>query len=241
MENIPYGYCHCGCGQKTKIAKQNTTLYKTREPRLYLVGHANRRQYPEIPNPNGLCLCGCGKETAICKSTDSKRGKFKGKHCRYIIGHTGQLNKGKVRTDVTKGMMSLIARNRSPEIRQKIWDTRKRNGIIKNVGDKVIDSRGYVRIKITETNGKRCDAVWKMEHRVVVEKSIGRLLTSVEAVHHIDGNHSNNSIDNLVILTKREHYLINGIINYINAGDNRLALIIAKTLRLQLPHIFMEQ
>ena len=37
---IPYGYCQCGCGQKTKIAKFNTVNLKAGEPRLYLHGHS---------------------------------------------------------------------------------------------------------------------------------------------------------------------------------------------------------
>lgn len=42
-------------------------------------------------------------------------------------------------------------------------------------------------------------------HRVLVENKIGRLLTKDEEIHHIDGNKDNNEINNLEILTKREH------------------------------------
>jgi len=37
------------------------------------------------------------------------------------------------------------------------------------------------------------------EHRLVMEKHIGRLLTKKEVIHHIDGDVSNNSIDNLML------------------------------------------
>lgn len=46
-----------------------------------------------------------------------------------------------------------------------------------------------------------------LEHRIVVENDIGRLLTKVEVVHHIDGNKKNNDISNLEVMSKSAHYL----------------------------------
>jgi len=43
------------------------------------------------------------------------------------------------------------------------------------------------------------------EHRLVVEQHLGRILTSAEHIHHIDGNKQNNLISNLKIVTKAEH------------------------------------
>ena len=42
-------------------------------------------------------------------------------------------------------------------------------------------------------------------HRIVAEESIGRRLISGEHVHHIDGNRSNNSKENLLVLTSSGH------------------------------------
>jgi hypothetical protein len=38
---IPYGYCHCGCGNKTKISPKTCTSkgWVKGEPRKYLQGH----------------------------------------------------------------------------------------------------------------------------------------------------------------------------------------------------------
>ena len=43
-KNIPYGYCQCGCGQKTNIATQTSHTYGwiNGEPKLFIHGH-NRR------------------------------------------------------------------------------------------------------------------------------------------------------------------------------------------------------
>lgn len=49
------------------------------------------------------------------------------------------------------------------------------------------------------------DGSYKAEHRIVMEKELGRELTSDEIVHHIDENKTNNSIDNLIVLTRAEH------------------------------------
>lgn len=43
------------------------------------------------------------------------------------------------------------------------------------------------------------------EHRFVMEQHIGRKLESWEHVHHIDGNHLNNDINNLQVLSNSEH------------------------------------
>lgn len=42
---IPYGLCHCGCGEKTKISKYNITLigWVAGMPTRYIMGHANRK------------------------------------------------------------------------------------------------------------------------------------------------------------------------------------------------------
>lgn len=46
------------------------------------------------------------------------------------------------------------------------------------------------------------------EHRHVVEQAFGRYLASDEQVHHINGVKDDNRIDNLQVLSEREHRLI---------------------------------
>jgi len=43
-KNVPYGYCHCGCGGKTKIIKwsDKTKGLIRGEPHRYIMGHSSR-------------------------------------------------------------------------------------------------------------------------------------------------------------------------------------------------------
>jgi len=46
-KNIPYGYCHCGCGNKTTLAKETSTragVHKG-EPYRYLPNHYNHKGF----------------------------------------------------------------------------------------------------------------------------------------------------------------------------------------------------
>jgi hypothetical protein len=44
-----------------------------------------------------------------------------------------------------------------------------------------------------------------LQHREVVEASLGRTLESWEIVHHRDGNKLNNAVENLEVVTKSAH------------------------------------
>jgi len=44
-----------------------------------------------------------------------------------------------------------------------------------------------------------------MEHRLVVEKHLGRYLTQDEVVHHINRNPRDNRIENLTVMSKADH------------------------------------
>jgi len=65
-------------------------------------------------------------------------------------------------------------------------------------GGRFIASTGYVSTKC-EGHPRQSEFGYVLEHILVMEKSICRYLTKEEVVHHIDGNKSNNSLDNLML------------------------------------------
>lgn len=94
----------------------------------------------------------------------------------------------------------MTGKKLSPEHRIKVIKTLKYGKGDKSAswnGGRFIDSNGYYRVWV--------DGVYVKEHRLVMEKHLGRRLLKSEHIHHIDGNTLNNNVDNLLIMDRAEH------------------------------------
>lgn len=67
----------------------------------------------------------------------------------------------------------------------------------------LLDPFGYR--KVWEPGHPSAQSGWVKEHRLVVEKSIGRYLKTEEQVHHINRIKTDNRLENLDVCSAREH------------------------------------
>lgn len=82
----------------------------------------------------------------------------------------------------------------------------KKNSSFKN--GKRITSNGYVAILVPPDQKQRKTDNYVLEHRLIMEKKLGRKLLPEEDVHHKDEDRTNNDPDNLELYTRREHGFI---------------------------------
>lgn len=73
-------------------------------------------------------------------------------------------------------------------------------------GGKMDDGQGY--IKILCPSHPNNNQGYVLEHRLIVEKNIGRLLKANEIVHHKNGVRDDNRLENLQLMTIGEHRVL---------------------------------
>lgn len=74
-------------------------------------------------------------------------------------------------------------------------------------GGKRTTAQGYIELKSPNHPHKNKQG-YVPEHRLVVEKALGRFLETTEIIHHIDENPQNNKIENLYLFVRRPDHAI---------------------------------
>ena len=123
---------------------------------------------------------------------DSKRGKLHYWLCKCDCGNMKAISEWSLRKSITKscGCLQKEAVSKSGK---KLFKTGMSH-----------DSSGY----ITLTSMEYGNNTGRRLHRVIMENYLGRKLEISEIVHHINGNKTDNRIENLQLMTRAEHWAL---------------------------------
>ena len=84
--------------------------------------------------------------------------------------------------------------------------TREQNPAFK--GGRKVRPDGYIMILAPDDHPARSNPYpYVLEHRLIMEQHLGRYLTEEEVVHHVDGNPSNNDIENLRLFANQSDHI----------------------------------
>lgn len=206
--------CACGCGASLKPESIEAGA-------TFIYGHQSsvrrgvaRKQWPSarpMPPPR-KCGCGCGQWIEPKHHHRYREPKFIPGHDkatkprkRYknpppeVTARTGYCECGcGQKTNIAT--ITQTARRQYAEYPARYahgHSASRPPGTRRATKGRVIDSRGYVLIKAPSDHPRATKAGYILEHRLVLERTLGRYLERHETVHHINDDKQNNQPENL--------------------------------------------
>lgn len=136
-----------------------------------------------------------------------------------MMGNTNGLGKKRPLSAIRATADALRGIPRSKKVKEKISKSKKGQMLGEKhpnwKGGKITDKNGYIHIKMRE-HPQSNSIGYIREHRVVMEKKIGRMLKKNEDVHHKNGTKTDNRPENLELLTRSTHAKVSYKLRRIN-------------------------
>lgn len=126
---------------------------------------------------------------------------------------------------------SMACRNNDPEFLamfRRNSNTKQLNATQKGPhhprwrGGRFVTPLGYVAVYVPRHPRASIAGQYVFEHRLVMEKYLNRELNPGEVVHHINGEKTDNRIENLVLMSKHEHDMHHGCVRRCRAQTRSL-------------------
>lgn len=189
-------FCSVAC--KNKAAERNvvkqcehcgkTFTSKARRKQIFCSDECLRKHYADL-RINTVCDT-CGKPISYVRSNFARSEKH---YCCLKCSHVAQKKpKDELKCDYCGKSFT----------RFQAWSKKS------DVHFCSVECRRAWFAKASQANVSHGEYIFEkgeFQHRIVAEGMIGRKLLPDEVVHHIDGDRSNNSPDNLMVMTRSEH------------------------------------
>lgn len=155
----------------------------------------------------GFCKCGCGQEIEIRDQHHRRMRWYSKGHNKYT-----DLNKFRETKMCECGCGETILKyfRNGTEIQYKKGHGQSRENHHNWKGGRYLSTDNYWYV-LCRGHPNATKGGYVREHRLVVEKKIGRYLVNGEEVHHIDGNTMNNRETNLHLYKKGDHSRLTNI------------------------------
>jgi hypothetical protein len=136
-----------------------------------------------------ILKCPCGRQISTTPSR-AKRKKYCSKKCFYKFRvRPKELSYVLQKENPTWFKKNHRTWNKGKKLPYDVWNKGKGKGYL--------NFSGYKCFNINNED--------VLEHRLIMEKFLGRKLKSSEIIHHLNQNKYDNRIENLQIMTKSEH------------------------------------